>query len=695
MRSPSEDHIQVYVRALGDDTSFQYSRCIEICSRTSLNLLEQPLGPSIAQGFEKKDKIQNSPPVRESSPPSPPSPCIKSYPFSFTRIFYESESIDSISTALQLDSSQNRCIISLGRSDTLISKHGLIVKTLLQASESKYSIEVGCLSINSDKFTSLTNGYQRVESLTEILSLLFTLDYFNPRKTRDEINVTTVILTRDLAKTYVQFADIHQLNKGSDVLAKVLTNCHFSRDGSAQAKEPLVQALAKSICFGGKIMVIGNIYPTVPFIIQTRAILYYLDNVEKNKNRNKGAYIELLLKEVRKLQKNNEKLNNRYEEMSSQVMLLKDQLSTQYIQINQIDIEKKQLENEINQAREKNIIAHDEERYQARNILEGNESEIAELREENYQLHGLTAKYQEDLKETENKFKRIYERYTTSEKENGDLLQKIKELQYNADQTWKHVLKVESELTQYKSKFKDLEDQNKILKEKILEQESSKSANTSIAVDKISENEAEKIHLQYYEQIVVLNRALYAMKKHEDTIVNEAQAQYSDLLQEYRTRERFLNSQGREVLRYYLEEIEKHDLRAKEKSEEMQRIINQLEDNEKILREELEQQKKSNVDVKHEIHVFKNKLKEKAKCEIAEFIKKYEEAKEVHKKILNEKNQLMIEKNALIAQGVDEKAKIDSERHRFFEEKQLLLENIEKLKELREPNAKRAKKNPS
>ena len=89
----SDDHITVYVRVLSDDTTGEYNRCIEITSRTSLNLIEISSDPSSNKAFEKKDKIRNSPPTKDTSVTcqGPINQEIKRYQFSFHHIFYENE----------------------------------------------------------------------------------------------------------------------------------------------------------------------------------------------------------------------------------------------------------------------------------------------------------------------------------------------------------------------------------------------------------------------------------------------------------------------------------------------------------------------------------------------------------------------------------------------------------------------------
>ena len=330
--STAEDQIKLYLRVIGDDATFQYKKCIKIASRTMLELFDTSTDQGVSEGFVKKDRIQNSP---KSNKEALPQPIIlsepKQYSFTFDHIFYEDESLEAINNYINIDISYNNCLISLGKSDIFTSKQGFIIKTILYALSSEYKIEIGCASLNSDKIISLTEGYKEVKDIQEAASLLFTLDYFMPRKSRDEINVTTLILSKENEKNYLQFADVHQCGKGIDTLSKVLTNSIFSRDGPIQAKDALVQTLTKSICFGGKIIIIGNIFPTSPYIFQSRSILLYIDNIQKNRYRNRNAYTDLLLKEVRKLQKNNIKYSKKNDELSTQMMLMKDQLYTQIL----------------------------------------------------------------------------------------------------------------------------------------------------------------------------------------------------------------------------------------------------------------------------------------------------------------------------------------------------------------------------
>ena len=440
----SDDHITVYVRVLSDDTTGEYNRCIEITSRTSLNLIEISSDQSSNKAFEKKDKIRNSPPTKDTSVTcqGPINQEIKRYQFSFHHIFYENEHLNDIWEHLKIDIRKNNCIICIGKSDTIISKYGLIIQSIKQAFDNNYSIEFGCVGIVADKITSLTNGYQSITNYSETFNLLYCLDYFNPRKLRDEVNVCTMILTKDTERKCIQFTDVNQNCRALDFLKKILTNVDYTRGGDAQAKDPLVQMLTKSICFGGKITVIGNISPIAPFMITTRSILFFTDCIEKHKDKNRSAFIDLLLKEVRKLQKSNLVKDKKHSEISSQVMLLKDQLSTQYNIANNSDYEKKLLENELIVYKEaiKKETGHtqNDEKSKCDDLLAENakkQVEIEYLRIENSNLQSLVEKIELEKKNFEEKYNRVCERYAVIEKDNSEYIEKIRDLRINADQS--------------------------------------------------------------------------------------------------------------------------------------------------------------------------------------------------------------------------------------------------------------------
>lgn len=712
-----DEQIKLYIRVLGDDTSFQYPRCIKIPSRNLLELIEIQTDLSASSGFAKRDKIQNSPlSIKESCNQNAITIEPKQYSFTFDYIFNEEDTLESISNYLPLDFSYHNCIISIGKSDIFTSRYGYVLKTISNGLEQGFKVEIGCASLNSDKILSLTEGFKEIKDLHDAGQLLFSLDYFIPRKPRDEINVTTIILTKDTHKTYFQFADINQYGRVIDTLSKVLTNNSFSRGGTVQAKDPLVQILTKSLCFGGKILIFGNIFPTYPYLLQTRSILLYIDNIMQNRFRNRNAYTDLLLKEVRKLHKNILKASKKNEEISSQMLLLKDQLYTQATQFNQeknkIELECKKLEFEVTEYKDNWIKSElgisessvNKAYNELENRLNKKEAELIESYKLNTHLKSVLQQLELEKKDFDSRYSLVHDRYVKLEKENADYKQKISDLQYSADQTWKHITVIESDLSQTKSKLQESEKNCKKMKDALSELEIAKTAlllssQTPRNEEVYSLGPQQSLHTQYYELLVIMWRFTLGLKEEAIDQLKLAQLKYDELYHDLKSRELYLMLKIHELNDCYVKSAEKHDTENKKMLEEALKQKKILEINEITLKEDVEKNKKNCSDIKamyakvkeeyrEEIHNFKHQIKEKLKEKQQEFNAKNEELHEQNKKLLMEKNQLLTVE-------VELKSKYELEIQQILEDKNSEIKNLQEqleiLKMIRDPRPKRNK----
>lgn len=665
MLSSNEISIQAYVRVIDDATSLEYPRCIEILGPSSILLVEPASMQTSA--FEKKDKIKNSPNNPEPLPQ--PQTDSRRFSFVFTQIFSENEPISAISNALNLSTIHSHCIINVGKSDTLISRHGIIISSINTASKANYTVDFCLVSINYNKIASLTNGYQRITDFPSMIKQLYALDYFNPKKPRDEMNIMTMILCRNYEKIYLQFADVSQIGNSFEVLQSLLTNTYFARQGSRLAKEPLVHVLSKSICLGGKVSVIANIYPTLPFIIQTRSVLVFLNDVERNKDRSRGEYLNLMLKEIKKLQKNSLRSTSA---LNNEVKLLKEQLLTQGEQLTQVNLENDRLDREKSQylvakiANENNSIVNDLQNSLSAALAKYDKLQI------------LFGQQQNELQELKKKDQRGQERLIQLEKENWEYIQNLRKLQGYADNTWETTSKMEKDLAQEKIRAQKLEEicEKKQKRIEVLEQEKLNKYSNNTEEEIPMATEIEAIHMEHYEQIVVLNRIILGLQDVYLEEKNEIRDKYAEMYESYKDTEIELTKRCKD--------LENQILVNSRRFEEQLRNV---EKEKNIAKDESENLKKTNGNM----HNFKNRIKEKAKAKVAEYSKKIEEFKEAIKKLLNEKNNLIEEINGLTSKASEDKMKFEKERQKLREEKEILLANIEKLKELREPHLRKGK----
>lgn len=663
--SPADEQIKVYCRVISDETSHQYPVCVNLANSCSVELFELK-DQTAFEVFSKRDKIVNSPTrVNKENPVHVNEivPCVEN--FSFDRIFGESDSIESIFKCLDLNLEYNHCVISINRSNLLTLKNGLIVHTLNLACEQGFLIDIGMANITLGQVQSVYKGYKRIENLVSGIRHLFDQEYFNPKRVKEDIYVTTFVLEKERIRTCVQFVDISQLSKYTETLGKILTNCNFIKDGLMQAKDSLVQMLTKTICFGGKIHIFGHIQPSLPFLNSNRVLLYYIDNIIQNRQKNRNAYTELLLKEVRKLQKVNTDVVKQQNELSTQVMLLKEQLKEE----SQIPKCSKILE----------AVEETNEEY--------NKTQDSQVLKENNkvstELVDMYEKVCASLKACENRCQELKDRCIYAEKQKTDYQDKVKMLDVTVSNYASQVKKLESELRLERGISNDYESLVKKQQcEKQVLESSLESLSNTIKTNKISHSpnqDLDQIHTHYYEQISSLYQAFIAYDLAKSSHLEDIEFKYNNLVQKYNTRQSELMKAGKDLIDSYEHLLEEQDsaLKSKivkiqeeneEKSKKIQNLsekiqnFNELTQKCEELNNILANTKKScsdeyNKKLQENSHQLKLRLKAKLNSIKGEYVKELEELTDQIKTLESEKQKLVKKNNQLATQIAENQAK--------------------------------------
>lgn len=689
--STADEQIKVYCRIISDETSHQYPVCVNLADNHSVELVEMK-DQSAFEVFSKRDKIFNSP-VKANKENFVEMnefvPTVEN--FKFDRIFGESDSMESIFRCIDFSLEYSHCLISINRSNLLTSKNGLIASTLNLAQEKGFSIEVGMASIILGQVQSVFKGYRKIENLFCGIKNLFELEYFNPKKVKEDIYVTTLILEKERIKTCVQFADISQLSKYTEVLGKILTNCNFFKDGHIQAKDPLVQMLTKTICFGGKIHIFGHIQPSLPFLNSNRLLLYYIDNIIQNRQKNRNAYTELLLKEVRKLQKVNLNAVKQQNDLSTQVMLLKEQLKEE----SQKPKNPKFCET-VQESSEEYIKTQDSQKESQRAPRE---------------LVDMYEKMCASLNSSENRCQELKDMCLYAEKQKTDLVDRVKMLDVTVSNYASQVKKLESDLRLERGISNDLEKLvNKHKNEIQVLETSLETLSNTIKTNKIpqySHIDADDIHAHYYEHTTALVQTFYALDELKNYYIEDLESKYNNLVTKYNNRQEELILAGREMIEYYDLMLEEQDSELKsriadieEENEDKSINIQILTEKVQVLSEkvqsfdELTQKceelnnlltntKKScseeyNKKLLENSHQLKMRLKSKLSSLKSEYVKELEDLTDKVNLLESEKQKLVKKNNQLLVQLTEK----DVKQEKFLKDVRAEYEiNIKKLKE--------------
>ena len=667
--SSADDMTRVYCRLIKDDASFQYPSCIKVLSKTTLELIDQSDQVSLDM-FAKKDKILNSPNMNKENHWIKPESSKSIEKYLFDRIFSEHDTLEDISSFLNLDLDYNHCIISICRSNLFASSNGLIPSILRKAIESGYSAEIGMAKINLGSSSSVVKGYKCVNEYVEGFRFLFETEYFNPRKAKDDVYVTTFILTRNEEKSFVQFADISQLSKNTDALAKILTDTEFNRDGGMQACNHLIQILSKSICFGGQIHVFGHIQKTAPYFALNRTILYFMDHIFHNRGKSRNAYSDLLLCEIKKLQKENLKLKGQGQ-FSTQIFLTKDQY------IEQADKQKKQ---------------------KLLEIIEEAKDESAEV-SENFEINNEIQKVGKDSCDSFFKL------------QNNELEKKVQCLENIITSLKTSSKNCESELNNLKEKNKHLEEEikfykqtyhstdhlaarlseeNKALKDKIHGIDLTKQKKSP---DKFICDELDSVHRHYYEVMTALVHMYNSYEELMSFRLEEIYNLYSAAVDKYNLE--IINFQSNNDQKLIELENENKSLNGKimEISFELQKKNKEIEQNLlEISNMKTEIQEVTNKVKEENSHNLKKDLKISLNREKKKFQKNIDEL-EKRNRMLEEQNQLLSQKyNECKTENLNLSTKCDNITEELADTKiklSNLQENYEYLKKIAECKSKK------
>lgn len=380
-----EDNVTVILRLLGDGTSDQYKKCVELKGRHSVHFRRSSnFKAEELEGFRKKDKIVHSP-LRESencspshkfrsnsTPTSSKKTTENTRTFAYDYVVSEKEGNSAVCEQLNVELGKHNCIISVGRSETLTGDDGVILTLLNKVFELGFELKIGCCALVSGKVMNFIEGMRPVASEAEAAAVLKGLDYFNVKKPKDPIVVTTFMLKTEEDTVFTQLVDVSMLNKSVQTLGKVLTNTDYSGETPVHINEKLVQILYKSLGLGAEVNVIGNITPTEPHTQGVKNVLDYLDVIHRDKHKKKTTYTNILLIQIetlnKKLQtaaKNNENYRKQLAATSEEKGGLEEENGKLNSIMNQMSFkhnksEETQLRTEIKSLKELNMIKADE-----------------------------------------------------------------------------------------------------------------------------------------------------------------------------------------------------------------------------------------------------------------------------------------------------------------------------------------------
>ena len=306
-----EERVKVYLRVLGDSTLSQYPQTVHIVSKQTLRFVDyQPTAKLIQypEGFLSREKLAHTPTktegvkLSETAGEIPPTMKLEKE-FTFDHIFEPSESLEFLRHFLSLEPGKLHCLVSLGKSDTVSSPEGLAVNYLRDVFGIGGEVSIGCAAFSGEKVTNfLSEPYEQVSSLEEVLRNPGLCDFFQGKKPKDSILVLSVFHTHQGVTGGVQFVEAVGPSRTLSLLCQAVTNSDAVTDLRTITKLRLFEVLRRTLCSGSQIFIVGNVCPVEPYNDWTAWVLRETEGVMSTRQRCVTFSVHLLLKNVERLE---------------------------------------------------------------------------------------------------------------------------------------------------------------------------------------------------------------------------------------------------------------------------------------------------------------------------------------------------------------------------------------------------------
>ena len=307
-QSGCTERVRVYLRIQSDATADQYPQSLHYISRQVVRFSGSvPLPPS-TNIFASRDKLAHTPPKGESlrsASLQPSAPVIKAEDeYAADYVFEPDESLEYVYNYVSLEVGKLHCVVSLGRSDLLEGETGLVAAYIREALGLGGEVSIGCAAFIGEKVTNyLPEPYMSVTSLAEVQALTKASDFFQAKKPREGLFIFSVFVQRPTGNSGVQFIEATQSSKSLDLLLQVLTNSDSQGDQRLLAKNKAFDVLKKTLCYGSRVTVVGNLSTTAPLSGSTAWVLRTTSDLMENRQRSVTFYTTLLLQHIERQEK--------------------------------------------------------------------------------------------------------------------------------------------------------------------------------------------------------------------------------------------------------------------------------------------------------------------------------------------------------------------------------------------------------
>jgi len=343
-QSGCAERVRVYLRIQSDATADQYPQSLHYISRQVVRFSgSAPLPPS-TNIFASRDKLAHTPPKGESlrsASLQPSAPVIKAEDeYAADYVFEPDESLEYVYNYVSLEVGKLHCVVSLGRSDLLGGETGLVAAYIREALGLGGEVSIGCAAFIGEKVTNyLPEPYMSVTSLAEVQALTKASDFFQAKKPREGLFIFSVFVQRPTGNSGVQFIEATQSSKSLDLLLQVLTNSDSQGDQRLLAKNKAFDVLKKTLCYGSRVTVVGNLSTTAPLSGSTAWVLRTTSDLMENRQRSVTFYTTLLLQHIERQEKQGGRFSKALEDKNSrqkeeidrqkeEIDLLKDEIET-------------------------------------------------------------------------------------------------------------------------------------------------------------------------------------------------------------------------------------------------------------------------------------------------------------------------------------------------------------------------------
>lgn len=353
------ERVRVYLRIQSDATADQYPQSLHYISRQVVRFSgPSPLPPS-TNIFASRDKLAHTPPKGESlrsASLQPSVPIIKAEDeYAADYVFEPDESLEYVYNYMSLEMGKLHCVVSLGRSDLLAGEDGLVAAYIREGLGLGGEVTIGCAAFIGEKVTNyLPEPYMSVTSLAEALTLAKGSDFFQAKKPREGLLIFSIFTQNG----GVQFIEATQSSKSLDLLLQVLTNSDSQGDQRILAKNKAFDVLKRTLCYGSRVTVVGNLSTTAPLSGSTAWVLRTASDLMANRQRSVTFYTTLLLQHIERLEKQGGRVSKALEDKNyrqkDEIDRLKEEIETLKLTLaakEPLESEVSSLQMELNEAR--------------------------------------------------------------------------------------------------------------------------------------------------------------------------------------------------------------------------------------------------------------------------------------------------------------------------------------------------------